>query len=266
MAISHGTNYAQKSLKDLIDRFEMSRKIAKDTLQIIDKGLSEDIQKYIQEKHQDFGIIFADIYELSTTANEEITEILREMKSGIKENHPRRLLVLGDEFDRKNEKIGEVWSSNSINHNYENANFRQLEDIYAETRDNIITLSNIYDAAIRLEDFIGSSARSKLIQIEKVSFNDDTGCLIVNDLTDVAMPPFENEHDLCRAMFKRPVNEPIDWSIIFEEITGNEIQDNRKDAKMILDTCNRINKRIGSILGGEIKLFLWKKQTIKRLY
>lgn len=265
MSISHGTNYEQKSLKDLIDRFEVSKKISIDTLEIIDKRLPKNIKKHIEEKYQDFGIVLNDIRELSTTAHEELAEILREMKSGIKENHPRRLLVLGNEFDIKNEELGKVWHNN-FKYTHQDPNFGQLEAIYAKTRDNVITLSNLNDAAIRLRDFIGSSTRSKIIRIEKIYFNDTAACLKINDLADISMPVFGNEHYLCRAMFKKLVNEPVDWSIIYEEITGSETKDAKKDAKMTLDTCNRINKRIGSIMGGETKLFLWEKQTVKRLH
>jgi hypothetical protein len=78
------------------------------------------------------------------------------------------------------------------------------------------------------------------------------------------LPPMKNEHCLCRAMFKYRINEPVDWSLPYEEMTGDrEIADHNKAKRMVYDTTKSLNSRAKEHLGID-ELFSWQGKTIKR--
>lgn len=79
------------------------------------------------------------------------------------------------------------------------------------------------------------------------------------------LPPSQNEFDLARVMFKKPIDESTDWSLIHLEITGNsEVIGDEKERKSVMDTVNRTNKRLQKNFGVTDKLYTWKDKTISR--
>ena len=94
-------------------------------------------------------------------------------------------------------------------------------------------------------------------------FDDDQTTLVVGN-KKCPFPPFKNEHYFCRAMFRYLVDEPVDWSTIYEQITGEkEVKNERKNKRMVYDTYEAVNKRVKQILGIE-HFFVWENKTIKR--
>jgi len=78
------------------------------------------------------------------------------------------------------------------------------------------------------------------------------------------LPPMKNEHCLCRAMFKYRINEPVDWSLPYEKMTGDrEIQNHEKARRMVYDTTKSLNSSAKEHLGID-ELFAWQGKTIKR--
>ena len=78
------------------------------------------------------------------------------------------------------------------------------------------------------------------------------------------LPPTKNEHCFCRAMFKYRINEPVDWSLPYEEMTGDrEILNHEKAKRMVYDTTKTLNSRAKNNLGVD-ELFSWQGKTIKR--
>lgn len=99
-----------------------------------------------------------------------------------------------------------------------------------------------------------------------VKFDDDNAYLIAGDRS-VAMPPFKNEHLFCRAVFKRKKKEPVDWSIIYQEMTGKaEPDDQEKNKKAVQDTMYAINNRIKEVLETKDDLFIWREKTVTRIH
>jgi len=69
------------------------------------------------------------------------------------------------------------------------------------------------------------------ISLSGIKFNDNETELCVNTCSEIKkckIPPFKNEHYFCRAMFKYPPKEPVDWSLIGNEILGS-ITDERRN-------------------------------------
>lgn len=78
------------------------------------------------------------------------------------------------------------------------------------------------------------------------------------------IPPAQNEHSFCRAMFQRRINEFVDWSFIHDEMMGADtITDYEKARRMVYDTYLAINERVEKDLGIN-SLFVWRRKMIKR--
>lgn len=99
-------------------------------------------------------------------------------------------------------------------------------------------------------------------------FVDHEATLMLGDAV-AQLPPMKNEHCFCRAMFKYRINEPVDWSLPYEEMAGGNIdgaynpEQNAKARRMVYDTTKSLNSRAKEHLGIE-ELFSWQGKTIKR--
>ncbi len=104
--------------------------------------------------------------------------------------------------------------------------------------------------------------------IADLAFLDEEGVLKFGSAT-VELPAMKSEHLLCRAMFKHPVNKLVDWTIPYEEMTGEELNkvshpdEYWKAWHSLYDTTKALNTRVKQGLG--IELFVkWKDNTLKR--
>lgn len=84
----------------------------------------------------------------------------------------------------------------------------------------------------------------------------------------ISLPPQKNEHCFCRVMFGHPINEPVDWSEIYEEMTGDSVFKEKEKSKikwrMVYDTADAVNNRVKKYF--DSPLFRWEEKTIRRLY
>lgn len=102
----------------------------------------------------------------------------------------------------------------------------------------------------------------------RTEFLDDKGIIRYGN-KKCQLPPYKNEYFFCQAMYEFPINEPVDWSIIYEKITGyrtdifGKPKNTRENWRIVYDTMNRVNKRVREVLGIE-KLFIWQEKTIRR--
>jgi hypothetical protein len=94
-------------------------------------------------------------------------------------------------------------------------------------------------------------------------FVDHEAILVLGDAI-CQIPPAQNEHSFCRAMFQRRINEFVDWSLIHDEMMGADtITDYEKARRMVYDTYLAINERVEKDLGIQ-SLFVWRRKMIKR--
>lgn len=104
----------------------------------------------------------------------------------------------------------------------------------------------------------------------KLKFIDKEATLVMGD-KKCSLPPFKNEHFLCRAMFKYTKGKPVDWSEVYETITGYYRKSYGKPPKTkenyhrVYDPVQQINQRVKKDLGIE-KIFDWREMTITRLH
>ena len=112
--------------------------------------------------------------------------------------------------------------------------------------------------------------KDKLSPEAQAEFMDDKAIIIVEN-KGIQLPLFKNGHYLCRVMFNSniKIGQSIDWSIIYEEMTGynEELFDkpnaNRPNWHMIYDAVRKVNKFFRDSFNED--LFEWKNKTVKRL-
>lgn len=95
-----------------------------------------------------------------------------------------------------------------------------------------------------------------------LTFNAESGLVTLGSRT-CQLPPFQNEHELYRAMATYPIGKPVDWSLLHAAMTGELIKDWRKDKKMVYDAYDQLNARLLAELGIE-NLFVWENKTIRK--
>lgn len=131
---------------------------------------------------------------------------------------------------------------------------------------------NEYDILIKINDKIkalNNEIKSVYSPLQKngISFDNEKAILVVNNEV-CQLPPYKNEHCLCRVMYQYRKGEPVDWSIVFEKmnefsqkLTGRNTE---KDRRSVQDTMYAINTRVREKYNTEEELFAWKSNTISR--
>lgn len=104
----------------------------------------------------------------------------------------------------------------------------------------------------------------------EIVFDDDSAQIKV-DGTVCQLPPYKDEHLLARAIFEYKKDEPVDWSVAFEKMTGKEPEKSDKtsmstEERKVYDATNALNKRIIEVINTENKLLCWKDKTITRRF
>ncbi len=97
----------------------------------------------------------------------------------------------------------------------------------------------------------------------KIKFLDKEATLEING-ERVELPPSKNEYYFCRAMFKQPINVFVDWSVLYEEITGSDGLGDKANWRKVYDTFRSVNRRIAD--KGVEPLFAWTGKGAKRRY
>lgn len=119
------------------------------------------------------------------------------------------------------------------------------------------------DETPKIEDSQAKSVGSN------IKFIDKEAVLVMGD-KKCPLPPFKNEHFLCRTMFKHAKGKPVDWSEAYEAITGYYENSYGKPPKTkenyhrVYDIVQQINQRVKKDLDID-KLFDWREMTITRL-
>ena len=128
---------------------------------------------------------------------------------------------------------------------------------------------NIEKTVMELKDKIPFLEVEKESSVEKVEFIDSEAILKAGD-TKCQLPPFQNEHFFCRAAFEYMANEVIDWSVIYEKMTGyyekyyGKPMESRENWRIVYDAMEALNNRVEKGLGID-KLFIWQEKTVKRI-
>ncbi len=100
-----------------------------------------------------------------------------------------------------------------------------------------------------------------------IKFNDSLAKIII-DSNDIPLPAYGKEHFFARALFNRKKGEPIDWSIIYNEMQSREENNipEKENWRYVYDASNDLNKRIQEVLKTKEKLSRCSKRTVTRLH
>lgn len=104
---------------------------------------------------------------------------------------------------------------------------------------------------------------------KKIKYDDKEARIFIGDTT-CQLPPFKNEHYLCRVMFKKKIYQPTDWSVVYEKMSGDyekyygKPPKTREHWRTVYDTMVRVNNRIKTNVYTSDDLFSWQELTIKR--
>jgi hypothetical protein len=96
-------------------------------------------------------------------------------------------------------------------------------------------------------------------------FNEKQSMIVFGN-KEISLPPTKNEFNLCKAMFEYAVNEPVDWSVVWnamENLDPGFIPE-KSNKKSLRDTSDRVNSRMKETLGLKKSLFTWKNKNISR--
>lgn len=105
----------------------------------------------------------------------------------------------------------------------------------------------------------------------EVKYDDDKATLEIGN-KKCQIPPYKNEHYFYRAIDEHGANEPVDWSIIYEKMTGyyeiyyGKPQKTRENWRLVYDTMRALNKRIKRTINTDDNFFTWQEKTVKRNY
>jgi len=207
------------------------------------------------------------------TLPKTILDIIRviQKRLEISPKNDKVLFFAPDEFRGEDyERIGKRDLKNALRKLSEDEKIIQLKDVQCLDRLGWRSGEKIELRINRegFEKFCKEHLRKHKASIGKVEFLDNESVLKLGD-KKCALPPYKNEHFFCRAAFEHQINEPIDWSIIYEKMTGyyeehfGKSKDTRENWHRVYDTMEAINKRTKEVLDIE-KLFVWQEKTIRR--
>lgn len=118
-------------------------------------------------------------------------------------------------------------------------------------------------------------AQKNNVELDKIaiSFSENPPAIIAGT-AQILLSPHKNEHWLCKAMFNSEiqVGEPVDWSVIYEKITGYYQEyfgkpiNKRENWRVVYDTVEALNKRVKKVLNVDSNLFTWQDKTVRRNY
>ncbi len=99
---------------------------------------------------------------------------------------------------------------------------------------------------------------------EQVKFDDETATLSLG-AKSTQLPPYKYEHQMCQVMFKYRLGEPVDTSLVYEEMMADDKDWDDQAKRMIKDTVRRINQRVDEVLLIP-QIFRLEKNTIRRTF
>ncbi len=110
---------------------------------------------------------------------------------------------------------------------------------------------------------VGRNPKNKLAE-KTVVFDDENARILIGEIP-IQLPPFQNEHCLCRVIFKHKIHKPVDWSLAYKEMTGDaaEVADKAK-RRPVQDAMYAVNNRVKAGANTDDALMSWKGKSIAR--
>lgn len=249
------TDYSHQSFNDIVTDLENEHRNVTNFIKTIEGNIAKvKINGYWDKKvPPDFEGIVAYSLKHYKTAQEELTEISKEIQNEVRDHHCKRLQRLSTVAAEINVNIGKIWHQQYDRKEYGNPEFRIVEKIYSDTRDMAVNLLDISNIAERLNDFIGKTKvtmekNQNLGGISNTAFGDNA-TIIVGDHNQVkTIQILKGNFEDLRGLLKR--NNVSDEDIAqLKEILETETPD--IESKTLGSKTNEwIKKMVGKCLDG----------------
>ena len=153
------TDYSHQSFDDIIDDLKKEIETIDFFVDKVNQNLNEVQESgyWNDNVPTDFKSIIGYALRLYNTTKSEFNDIIEDIQFEVAEHHCRRLNKIAETAQEVNVDIGQVWHRKYDNKEYGNDDFRKVENIYGFTRDVAANLTDTYNIAERLKDFIGKS-------------------------------------------------------------------------------------------------------------
>jgi len=153
------TDYSHQSFDDIIDDLKKEIETIDFFVDKVNQNLNEVQESgyWNDNVPTDFKSIIGYALRLYNTTKSEFNDIIADIQFEVAEHHCRRLNKIAETAQEVNVDIGQVWHRKYDNKEYGNDDFRKVENIYGFTRDVAANLTDTYNIAERLKDFIGKS-------------------------------------------------------------------------------------------------------------
>lgn len=249
------TDYSHQSFNDIISDLEKEQKNVISFINAIEENINKVKQSGYWDRKvpSDFVMIVGYSLKHYKTAQEELSEISKEIQNEVREHHCKRLQRISIVADEINTEIGIIWHQQYNGKEYGNADFEIVENIYADTRDMAVSLLDTSNIASRLNDFIGKTKvtmekNQNLGGISHTTFGDNT-TIVVGDHNQVKTIQIKqgNFEDL-KDLLKRNNVSDEDISEL-KEIVETEAYDSENKI-LGIKTNGWIAKMVGKCLDG----------------
>lgn len=158
------TDYSHQSFSDILnDLNEEKRRTIGFREAILENKAKLEAKSYWSRVPSDFKSMVAYALRHYGTAIEEFEDIEKGIQVEVEDHHVRRLRKIAEVAQKINVDIGQIWHQKYDDKDYEDPDFRIVEQIYCDSRDMAVNLLDTANISERLMDFRG---RRKLIPMK----------------------------------------------------------------------------------------------------
>ncbi|PMD97379.1 hypothetical protein BWI97_07045 [Siphonobacter sp. BAB-5405] len=176
------SNYSHQSFEDILKDLKYEFNYIVRFNNDLRKNISEIAVTDFWKKEVPYNVkyIFTHAIKFFDTVEQELRDIIDGLEICVEIHNCKRLYTIGQTAEKLNRDIGQVWHQDYDNKDYESIYFRPIERLYNETRDTAVSLVDIENMALRMEDFVGRKRNSKGgSAIEGNSFNNITNSVMI---------------------------------------------------------------------------------------
>ncbi len=104
-----------------------------------------------------------------------------------------------------------------------------------------------------------------------ISFDAEKAKLCIGD-KECQLPPYKNEHYLCKIMFQHPVDEPVEWQDVYDAMArsiekySEKVKDTKENRRPVYDAMLAVNGRIKELLNTDDDFLRWQEKTVIRKF
>lgn len=117
----------------------------------------------------------------------------------------------------------------------------------------------------------GSESVKESLKGKVISFDAEKAKLCIGD-KECQLPPYKNEHYLCKIMFQHPVDEPVEWQDVYDAMArsiekySEKVKDTKENRRPVYDAMLAVNGRVKELLNTDDDFLRWQEKTVIRKF